>query len=146
MCSDPRRGKANKRTHKFRNKWCIFKNKQKCWIQTWARGAAWWDEDGGGGGNDGARGCCWWVTVARTTVTVALPHRATVAIKLTRRERAHTHRGSALRWEEIRPHAFMGNKDRCVCECERVCDSNPPSIIYFYYARGSVWVGDGAFV
>lgn len=41
------------------------------------------DEDGGGGGNDGARGCCWWVTVARTTVTMALPHWATVAIKLT---------------------------------------------------------------
>lgn len=40
-------------------------------------------EDGGGGGNDGARGCCWWVTVARTTVTMALPHWATVAIKLT---------------------------------------------------------------
>lgn len=40
------------------------------------------DEDDGGGGNDGARGCCWWVTVARTTVTMALLHRATVAIKL----------------------------------------------------------------
>lgn len=73
-------------------------------------------------------------------MTVALPHRATVAIKLTRRERAHTHRGSALRWEEIRPHAFMGNKDRCVCECERVCDSTPPPLFIFIMPVGqSEW-------
>lgn len=41
------------------------------------------DEDGRGD-KDGARDagcCCWWVTVAKTTVTMAPDHRATVAIK-----------------------------------------------------------------
>lgn len=41
-------------------------------------------------------------------MTVALPHRATVAIKLTHRERAEkkTKTLAALRWEEIRAHAL----------------------------------------
>lgn len=43
-------------------------------------------------------------------MTVALPHRATVAIKLTHRERAKEKKKkktlAALRWEEIRAHAL----------------------------------------
>lgn len=43
--------------------------------------------------------------------------------------RAHTHRASALRWEEIRPYAFMGNKIARACVC--VSETIPPLLLFF---------------